>query len=44
MYELCEAYRVGGGISEIGGAAHLDADSKYVEAEPTRIREIDDIP
>ena len=44
MDELCEAYRVGGGISEIGGAAHLDADSKYVEAEPTRIREIDDIP
>jgi anaerobic magnesium-protoporphyrin IX monomethyl ester cyclase len=44
MYEICEAHRAGRDVSEVPGAARLNADGKFVETAPSRVREIDDLP
>ncbi len=44
MYEICEAWRAGGDFSAVGGAAYIDAEARFVEVEPNRVREIDEIP
>ena len=44
MYEICAAWRAGGDFSAIGGAAYIDAEAHFVEVEPNRVREIDEIP
>jgi radical SAM superfamily enzyme YgiQ (UPF0313 family) len=44
MYEICEAYAEGRDFSDIAGAAYLDEAGTYIEAAPTRIREVGTIP
>ena len=44
MHELCEAHLADRSFAEVGGVAYLDSDGAFVETEPARIREIDDIP
>jgi anaerobic magnesium-protoporphyrin IX monomethyl ester cyclase len=44
MEEICAAGAAGGDFSEVAGAAFLDREGSYIEAEARRIREIDDLP